>query len=87
MIADLKDKKPNTMTPFIIVSFSHHEHLYLRKDHVIAFAEKDCNEGEVLEICTMEELEQELPRNWIPEHQRQEKMTELFRKSIYEKER
>ena len=26
----------------------------------------------------MEELEQELPQNWIPEHQRQEKMTELF---------
>ena len=61
MIADLKDKKPNTVTPFIIVNFSHHEHLHLPKDHVIAFAEKDCNEGEVLEICTMEELEQELP--------------------------
>ena len=26
----------------------------------------------------MEEIEQELPQNWIPECQRQEKMTELF---------
>ena len=63
MIADLKDKKPNTMTPLVIVNFSHHEHLHLPKDHIIAFAERDCIEGEVLEICTMEELEQELPRN------------------------
>ena len=50
-----------------IVNFSHLEHLHLLKDHVVAFAEKDCNEGEVLEICTMEQLEKDLPRNWIPE--------------------
>ena len=37
------------------------------KDHVVAFAEKDCNKGEVLEICTMEQLEKDIPRNWIPE--------------------
>ena len=54
MIADLKDKVPDTVTPFIIVNFSHHKHLHLLKDHVVAFAEKDCTEGEVLEICTME---------------------------------
>ena len=53
--------------PFVILNFSHHEYLHLPKDHVIAFREKDCNEGEVLEICTMEELERDLPRNWIPE--------------------
>ena len=85
MIADLKDQKPNTVTPFVIVNFSHHEHLHLPKDHVIAFAERDCNEGEVLEICTMEELEQELPRNWIPKRQRQEKMTELFKNAFMRK--
>ena len=85
MIADLKDKKPNTVTPFIIVNFSHHEHLHLPKDQVIAFAEKDCNKDEVLEICTMEELEQELPQNWIPECQRQEKMTELFKNLFMKK--
>ena len=47
MIADLKDREPNTVTPLIIVNFSHHEHLHLPKDHVVAFAEKDCNKGEV----------------------------------------
>ena len=61
MMADLKDKKPNTVTPFVIVNFSHYKHLHLSKDHIIAFTQKDCNEGEVLEICTMEKLEQELP--------------------------
>ena len=33
----------------------------------------------------MEELEQELPRNWIPECQRQEKMTELFENPFMKK--
>ena len=66
-IAHLKHREPNRVTPFVIVNFSHHEHLHLPKDHIVAFAEKDCNEGEVLEICTMEQLEKDLPRNWIPE--------------------
>ena len=69
IIADLKDRKPDAVTSFVIVNFSHHEHLHLPKDHIVAFAEKDCNEGEVLEICTIEELEKDLPRNWIPEQQ------------------
>ena len=56
MIADLKEREPNTVTPFLIVNFSHHEYLHLLKDHVVAFAEKDFNKGEVLEICTMEQL-------------------------------
>ena len=66
MLADLKDRKLDTVTPFVIVNFSHHEYLHLPKDHVIAFAEKECNKGKVLEICTIEELEKDLPRNWIP---------------------
>ena len=57
MIADLKEREPNTITPFVIVNFSHHKHLHIPRDHVVAFAEKDCKEGEVLEICTMEQLE------------------------------
>ena len=65
MIADLRDRPADTVTPFIIVNFSHHEHLHLQKDHVVAFAEKDSSEGEVSEICTMEQLEKEIPRNWI----------------------
>ena len=70
MIANLEERKPNTVKPFVIVNFSHHKHLHLLKDHVVAFIEKDCNEGEVLEICTMEQLEKELPRYWIPERKR-----------------
>ena len=62
------DSRPkSTITPFVIVNFSHHEHLHLPKDHLVAFAEKDHNNGEILEICTMEQLEKDLPRNWIPE--------------------
>ena len=34
MIADLKEREPNTVTPFIIVNFSHHEHLHLLKSSV-----------------------------------------------------
>ena len=85
MIADLKDREPNTVTPFVIVNFSHHEHLHLPKDHVVAFAEKDCNDGEALEICTMEQLEKELPRNWIPERKCQEKMSEFFENPFMQK--
>ena len=40
MIADLKERGPNTVTPFVIVNFSHHEHLHLPKDHVVAFRER-----------------------------------------------
>ena len=86
MIADLKEKEPNTVTPFVIVNFSHHEHLHLPKDHVVAFAEKDCNEGEVLEICTMEQLEKELPRNWIPERKWQEMFSEFFENPFMQKD-
>ena len=86
MIADLKEREPNTVTPFVIINFSHHEHLHLPKDHVVAFAEKDCNEGEVLEIYTMEQLEKELPRNWIPERKRQEKFSEFFKNPFMQKD-
>ena len=76
----------NIVTPFVIVNFSHHEHLHLPKDHVVAFAEKDCNDGKVLEICTMEQLERDLPRNWIPERKRQEKMSEFFENPFMKKD-
>ena len=33
----------------------------------------------------MEELERDIPRNWIPEWQRQEKMTELFENPFMKK--
>ena len=78
LIADLREKKDGDTTPFVIVNFSHNEYLHLPKDQVIAFAQQDNNEGEVLELCTMEELEQELPRNWIPKRKTEEKLSELF---------
>ena len=86
MIADLKEREPNTVTPFIIVNFSHHEHLHLPKDHIVAFAEKDYNKGEVLEICTVEQLEKELPRNSIPERKWQEKFSEFFENPFMQKD-
>ena len=86
MIADLKDREPNRVTPFVIVNFSHHEHLHLPKDHVVAFTEKDCNDGEVLEICTMEQFERKLPRNWIPERKHQEKLSDFFENPFMQKE-
>ena len=85
MIADLKDREPDVVTPFVIVNFSHHEHLHLPKDHIVAFTEKDCNEGEVLEICTMEQLGKEIPRNWIPERKRQEKLSEFLENPFMQK--
>ena len=86
MIVDLRDREPGTVTPFVIVNFSHHEHLHLPKDHIVAFAEKDCNDGEVLEICTMEQLERDLPQNWIPERKRQEKLSEFFENPFIQRE-
>ena len=86
MIADLKDREQNTITPFVIVNFSHNKHIHLPKDHVVAFAEKDHNNGEILEICTMEQLEKDLPRNWIPERKHQEKMSEFFKNPFIKKE-
>ena len=38
--SNLEERKPNTVTPFVIVNFSHHKHLHLPKDHVVAFTKK-----------------------------------------------
>ena len=86
IIADIEERKLNTVTPFVIMKFSHHEHLHLSKDHIVAFTEKDCNEAEVLEICTMEQLEKVLPRNWIPERKLQEKFSEFFENPFMQKD-
>ena len=86
MRADLKDRKANATTPFVIINFSHHEHLHLPKDHVVAFTEKDFNEGEVLEICTMEQLEKDIPRHLIPERKWQEKLSEFFENPFMKKD-
>ena len=56
------------------------------KDHIVAFTEKDCNDGEILEICTMEQFKKDLPTNWIPERKCQEKMSEFFENPFMQKE-
>ena len=56
------------------------------RDHVVAFTEKDCKEREVLEICTMEQLEKELPRNWIAERKWQEKFSEFLENPFMQKD-
>ena len=40
----------------------------------------------VLEICTMEQLEKELPRNWIPERKWQEKFSEFLENPFMQKD-
>ena len=40
----------------------------------------------MLEICTMEQLEKELPRNWIPERKRQEKFSEFLENPFMQKD-
>ena len=67
MTADLGDRSNMSVTPFIMMNFSPMEHLHLPKDQVVAFTEKDTKEGEVYEISSMEKIEKELPRNWVPE--------------------
>ena len=65
--ADLAEKRKDTVTPYVIINLSSIEHLYLRKKHVIAFAEKDDTDGEVFEIDNLDTT----PRNWEPERTRQ----------------
>ena len=56
--ADLSKRKKDTVTPFILINLSHTENLRLKKDMVVAFAEKDKTEGrystcEVLAVSTV----------------------------------
>ena len=78
MTADMGDRSDISVTPFIIVNFSPTKHLHLPKDQVVAFAEKDTKDGEVYEISSMEEIEKELPRNWVPERKHRDKLEELI---------
>ena len=58
--ADLSKRKKDTVTPFILINLSHTENLRLKKDTVVAFAEKDETEGEVFHIETLNTI----PQNW-----------------------
>ena len=58
--ADLPKRKKDTVTPFILINLSHTENLRLKKDTVVAFAEKDETKGEVFHIETLNTT----LRNW-----------------------
>ena len=45
---------------------------------MVTFAEKDCEEGQVYKISSMEELGKEIPRNWVPERKCRDKLEELM---------
>ena len=62
LFADLSEKTKDSVTPFIIVNLSNDQYLEFPKNHVVAFAEKDDTEREVLEIEQVDIT----PRNWIP---------------------
>ena len=81
--ADLSNKSDTSVTPCIIVNFSPSEYLHLPKDQVVTFAEKDCGEREVYEISSMEELEKEVPRNWVPERKHRDKLEELINNNLF----
>ena len=83
MTADLGDRSDTSVTSFIIVNFSPTEYLHLPKDQVIVFTEIDTKEGEVYEISSMEEIEKELPRNWVPERKYRDRLEELINKNPF----
>ena len=51
--ADLSKRKKDTVTPFMLLNLSTTENLRLKKDTVVAFAEKDETEGKVFHIDTI----------------------------------
>ena len=72
LYADLATHKKGDKIPFCISNLSNEEYLYLPKDFVVGFAEKDTQEGETFEIaCNDKDIEiDETPfKNWIPQSQ------------------
>ena len=62
LFADLLEKSKDSVTLFVIVNLSNDQYLEFLENHVVAFAEKDDTEGEVIEIEQVDIT----PRNWIP---------------------
>ena len=72
LYADLATHKKGDKIPISISNLSNEEYLYLPKDFVVGFAEKDTREGETFEIaCNEDDIEiDEAPfKNWIPQSQ------------------
>ena len=68
LYADLSKRAKDTVFPYQIVNLSSTENLYLPKNHVVAFAERDEIEGDVFDIEEVLELEMldTTPRMWVP---------------------
>ena len=68
MYADLSKHTKDSVFPYQIVNLSSTENLYLPKNHVVAFAERDEIEGDVFDIEEVLELEllDMTPRMWVP---------------------
>ena len=69
LYADLSTKRKDDKIPFSIANLSNEENLYLPKDFVVGFAEKDTRTGEVFEIAYNEEeiqIDVAECRNWLP---------------------
>ena len=70
LYADLSTKRKDDKIPFSIANLSNEEHLYLPKDFVVGFAEKDTRTGEVFGIAYDEEeiqIDVAECRNWLPQ--------------------
>ena len=68
LYADLSKRAKDTVFPYQIVNLSSTENLYLPKNHVVAFVERDKIEGDVFDIEEVLELEMmdTTPRMWVP---------------------
>ena len=72
LYADMATRQKGDKIPFSISNLSNEEYLYLPKDFVVGFAEKDTREGDTFEIaCNEKEIEiDKAPfKNWIPQSQ------------------
>ena len=50
---------------------------------MVALTERDTKEGEVYEISSMEEIEKELLRNWVPERKCRNRLEELVKNNLF----
>ena len=69
LYADLSTKRKDDKIPFSIANLSNEENLYLLKDFVVGFAEKNTRTGEIFEIeYDEEEIQIDVTecRNWLP---------------------
>ena len=70
LYADLSTKRANDKIPFSIAYLSNEENLYLPKDFVVGFAEKDTRTGEIFKIAYNEDeiqIEEAQFKNWLPQ--------------------